>query len=94
MTPARIQQRPTKGWRKPPNAVSVVRGTRWGSRFSIGPDEPRDVAVAKYRAWLLQQPELLAALPELRGRDLMCWCPHGKTCHADVLLELANAGQA
>jgi hypothetical protein len=34
---------------------------------------------------------LLARLPELRGRDLACWCPlDGKPCHADVLLDLAN----
>ena len=28
---------------------------------------------------------------ELRGRDLACWCPPDRPCHADVLLELANA---
>lgn len=27
----------------------------------------------------------------LRGRDLACWCPPDAPCHADVLLELANA---
>jgi hypothetical protein len=27
---------------------------------------------------------------ELRGKDLCCWCPLGKECHADVLLEVAN----
>lgn len=27
---------------------------------------------------------------ELAGRDLACWCPLDKPCHADVLLELAN----
>jgi hypothetical protein len=30
-------------------------------------------------------------LPELAGRDLACWCPEDAPCHADVLLELANA---
>lgn len=34
---------------------------------------------------------ITARLPELRGRDLACWCPPGSPCHADVLLELANA---
>jgi hypothetical protein len=29
-------------------------------------------------------------LPELRGRDLCCWCPLDQPCHADVLLEIAN----
>ncbi|WP_269062108.1 DUF4326 domain-containing protein [Salipiger marinus] len=28
-------------------------------------------------------------MPELRGRDLACWCPDGP-CHADVLLKIAN----
>jgi hypothetical protein len=30
-------------------------------------------------------------LPALRGKDLACWCRLGQPCHADVLLELANA---
>lgn len=30
-------------------------------------------------------------LAELRGKNLACWCPLGRPCHADVLLELANA---
>ncbi|WP_228975000.1 DUF4326 domain-containing protein [Streptomyces sp. DH12] len=28
---------------------------------------------------------------ELAGRDLLCWCPLDQPCHADVLLDLANA---
>lgn len=28
---------------------------------------------------------------ELRGKDLACWCPLDAPCHADVLLEIANA---
>jgi hypothetical protein len=27
---------------------------------------------------------------ELGGRDLACWCPEGRPCHAEVLLEIAN----
>ena len=27
----------------------------------------------------------------LRGKNLACWCPLDQPCHADVLLELANA---
>ena len=29
-------------------------------------------------------------LRELIGKDLVCWCPLDKDCHADVLLEIAN----
>lgn len=32
-----------------------------------------------------------ADLAPLRGKNLACWCPIGSPCHADVLLELANA---
>ncbi len=34
---------------------------------------------------------ILANVGQLRGKDLMCWCALDKPCHADVLLELANA---
>lgn len=44
-----------------------------------------------YREWLLKQPELMAALHELTGKDLVCTCSPLE-CHADVLLELANPG--
>lgn len=36
--------------------------------------------------------ELLSfMLADLRGKNLACWCPMNQPCHADVLLELANA---
>lgn len=30
-------------------------------------------------------------LSDLRGKTLACWCPLDQPCHADVLLDLANA---
>lgn len=61
-------------------------------------------AVGFYRRWLEGTPLLvgghdLAPTPptiaqiraELGWRDLACWCPLDQPCHADVLLELANA---
>jgi hypothetical protein len=42
-----------------------------------------------YRAWLLHQPDLMASLPELRGKDLVCFCAP-KRCHGDVLIEMAE----
>ena len=36
--------------------------------------------------------EIVRRLPKLRGKNLACWCPLDKPCHADVLLELANTG--
>jgi hypothetical protein len=34
---------------------------------------------------------ILARLLDLRGKNLACWCRLDQPCHADVLLELANA---
>lgn len=31
---------------------------------------------------------------ELRGKDLACWCAEGQPCHADILIELANAPES
>jgi hypothetical protein len=73
--------------------VYVGRPSKWGNPFVIGRDGDRREVVRKYREWLLTQPELLAALPELRDKVLACWCAP-LPCHADVLVELANATEA
>lgn len=70
--------------------VGRGRGSRWGNPFKSPRDGSRDDVIAKYERWLVGQPELMAALPELRGKVLGCWCAP-KPCHADVLLRLANA---
>lgn len=76
--------------KKEPFDVLIDRRTRWGNPFVIGNDGDRDEVIAKYRAWIKTQPDLLAALPELRGKVLGCWCKPD-ACHGDVLAELADA---
>lgn len=76
----------------PSGAVYIGRPSKWGNPFVIGRDGTRAQVIAKYRAWLLRNDALMAALPELRGKDLVCWCAPSP-CHGDVLLELANAQQ-
>ena len=67
--------------------IYVGRPSKWGNPFVIGRDGSRNEVIAKYRAWIVQQPALLAALRELRGKDLVCWCAPER-CHADVLIDL------
>lgn len=55
--------------------------------FRIGPDGSREQVIERYRGWLTGQPELLARLPELKGKRLGCWCKPA-ACHGDVLVEL------
>ena len=80
----------------PAGAVYVGRPTKWGNPFrpelSSYPPYTAENAVTDYRADLLGMPEVCEIVrAELRGKDLVCWCPLGQPCHADVLLEVANA---
>jgi hypothetical protein len=69
--------------------VYIGRPSRWGNPYRIGPDGTRAEVIARYRKWLLSQPELLAAIGELAGRRLGCWCAP-QPCHGDVLADLAD----
>jgi hypothetical protein len=82
--PRRIQQKRTKGWRMPPNTVSVARPGKWGNPFAVA-EHGRLPAIEKYRQWVMCKD-----LSELRGKNLACYCPLNQPCHADILLELAN----
>jgi hypothetical protein len=48
--------------------------------------------IALYERWLLENEALMAALGELRGLVLGCWCAP-QPCHGDVLVRLANASR-
>jgi hypothetical protein len=69
--------------------VYIGRPSKWGNPFVIGRDGDRSQVIAKYREWVKTQPQLMLALPELKGRVLACWCAP-QACHGDVLADLAN----
>lgn len=96
--PLRIQRHRTKGWKMPAGAVYVGRPTWWGNPYSVDMFSPEDDLVALYRRFLLETPIGIDLVREarirLRGKNLACWCPLDQPCHADVLLELANAVDA
>ncbi len=103
--PKRIQRKRTKGWRMPEGAVYVGRGSKWGNPFRW--ESPSAIAALERgeitRADIVESPAdavqmfrdfifpFDADLSELRGKDLACWCAPDQPCHADVLLEWANA---
>jgi hypothetical protein len=98
--PVRVQLSRAKGWRMPPNTVKVDRSTRWGNPFPVGFEYPTAAdAVRRFRAALVASDthpdsycgQIVSGLADLRGKNLACWCPPDHPCHADVLLELANA---
>ena len=68
--------------------IYIGRGSKWGNPFIIGRDGDRATVIREYEKWLMTQAELLAALPELRGKTLACFCAP-LPCHGDVLARLA-----
>lgn len=98
--PERIQRKRVKGWKMPPNTVSVCRPGRFGNPFNVTDDRSQREAVTAFRIWLtvdgchadipVEKAAILDGLEELKGKNLACWCKKGTPCHADVLLELAN----
>jgi len=76
--------------------VYIGRGSRWGNPYShkvgtlaehvVG---SRTEAIQKFEEYLLSNEELMASLPDLKGKILGCWCKP-KSCHGDILLRYAN----
>lgn len=63
---------------------ALVRGHLYPEMFPFGHDWMKrfEKRIGHPMTWLRS---------DLRGRDLACWCPLDQPCHADVLLDLANA---
>ena len=47
----------------------------------------REGSIEVYREYILDRPDLLECLYELKDKILCCWCKP-KACHGDVLVEL------
>lgn len=87
--------RPTK-WGNP-FRIGGTCANLMGREFKI---ETAEQAVNAYKNLVLiklnpgfvfgQDLIMQADLSELKGKDLACWCPLDKPCHADILLELSN----
>jgi hypothetical protein len=72
------------------NPRSGLKASVWANPFKIGKDGAREEVMAKYRVWLMSNPELLKKLLELKSKVLGCWCAP-EACHGDILAELANS---
>ncbi len=69
--------------------VYIGRGSKWGNPYRIGQHGDRDAVIALYASYIRRCPDLIAALPELRGKVLGCYCRPYR-CHGDVLIELLH----
>ena len=80
--------------RAEPCTVYIGRPSKWGNPFKVYPigGRTREQSISQYREWIQGQPELLAALPELAGQRLGCYCAP-LPCHGDVLVELLRGSK-
>ncbi|MEW2267878.1 DUF4326 domain-containing protein [Streptomyces sp. NPDC047868] len=88
------------------NPFTIAGALEWGGADTT--EQARELCATAFRSWLrgntdwwmgpeadATRDRILAALSELRGRDLACYCPlpadgEPDHCHASVLITLAN----
>ena len=95
--PKRIQRQRNKGWKMPPNTIYVGRPSDYGNTHVVFVDvsthqQAVDLFERDMKEWreAVGEKKWETFISRLRGKDLACWCPLDKPCHADVLLRLAN----
>lgn len=87
----------------PDGAVYIGRGSLFGNPFThregtkaqfiVG---SREEAVRAYADWVPTQPQIMAAIPALKGKTLVCFCRpkdgfQGRLmCHGQILAALAD----
>lgn len=93
--PRRLQQKRTKGWRTPADAIVISRPSKWGNPYKIDAGHDRAAVVERFRAWFTgndpRATRLRGELHELRGKDLLCFCPVPGPCHPAEAEKLEKA---
>ena len=76
--------------------IYIGRGSKWGNpfthikTFNTKADyivESRNIAIEKYKEYILNNEDLLNSLHELKDKTLGCFC-FPKPCHGNILIEL------
>jgi len=70
-----------------PYDIYIGRGSKWGNPFHVGRDGTREEVIDLFEKYARGKTELLAALHELEGQRLGCFCKP-LACHGDVLVKL------
>ena len=76
----------------------IDRSSQFGNPFRLekdGGDYSREGSIEAYREWFAEQledDEFRAAVEDLRGETIGCWCKP-KACHGDVIVEYLREGE-
>ena len=78
-----------KGWDSDPRYTYIGRRSGvWGNPYKP-PVFSRAECISKYESYVRDTPELLAKLPELAYKHIVCHC-RPLPCHGDVLIRLVS----
>ena len=95
---AKVSQAPTVVYAGQGCPKHKCRKSRWSPPFKPHVDGTPSQCVIKNARWLLsdapEAKELIAGLPELLGKQLVCDCEAGEPCHVEMLTWLANTAGA
>jgi hypothetical protein len=78
--------------------LKIARPTKWGNPYCVEGMKSKypciylptlEEVLIEYEKYIRSRPDLIAALPELRGKRLGCWCAP-EPCHGDVLIRLLD----
>jgi hypothetical protein len=78
--------------------ILICRPSKWGNPYTHIKNrntraefivDTRKEAIEKYKEYILNTPELLNSLDELKDKKLGCICKP-KSCHGDILVELID----
>jgi Domain of unknown function (DUF4326) len=78
--------------------VDGAFGSKWANPFKVkkpgktykkGNYYSLEDSLRLYEDHIRDSPDLMEALPELRGKTLGCWCKPNN-CHGDILIKLVN----
>jgi len=68
--------------------MSGANKSKWSNPYPVA-QYGRDEVLRLYRQRVLTTPQLFKSLPELKGKNLACWCAP-LDCHGHILEELSN----
>ena len=82
-------------WKNNSNAVIVHRPSKFGNPYKLT-EYCLDESLRLYEIWLREQLRKdIHFLDELKGKDLVCFCPVSSTdkitCHADILIRYTES---
>ena len=71
-----------------------LAASKWANPFKLRGSSSRADCISRFASYLRASPNLMAAIKDLAGKQLLCHCPLHVPCHADALIDAFVEQQA